>query len=196
MRTWVTLNVGYQVRGSAVREIVIGVAATLLVTPVVHGASMRVPCEMPTGIAQDFGIHLSEMFKAEEAGKPRPPNHFTPAASDTMKNKLTFFVDAAHKKMTIVLVDSLEDIKLRAESLKAGISPLPSMPPLELKIVYYSPTTISAVIVLPLGGVETYSLFPTLGIVMMTSQLLIATGEEAIQTAYYAKCDFSGSAAR
>jgi hypothetical protein len=179
-----------------VNEIVIGVAAALLVTPVVHGASMRIPCDMPTGIAQEFGITLGEMDKAKEAGNPRPPNHFTPAVSDAMKNKLTFFVDATHKKMTIVLADSLEDIKLRADSLKAGIPAPPSMPPLELKIVYYSPTTILAVGVLPLGGVETYSLFPTLGIVMMTSQLLITTGEEAIQTAYYAKCDFSGSAAR
>ena len=70
---------------------------------------------------------------------------------------------------------------------------LATEPPRELPLLSRSPTVITALDAHPgrNGAVTLYSLYPGLGIVFMAQHYLNATGKEASQSMFSAKCEFA-----
>ncbi len=173
------------------------IASLLLLSNMVLAEPMMTcTCDQPKGVRTEYGVSLNEYFDAHMEKRPEAKPSFKEPKPDAFINKPTFIVDSGKTKMTVVWSESDEDIKSRKESRKQGLPTVaPSQAAIEMNIVGYDENVITAIEERAFGA-TTYSLFPKLGMVFITSQGLGPNMNNAVQMSTFAFCEFSATPGR
>jgi len=148
---------------------------------------LTVQCEAPKGVREKYGFDLSNNQRAESHLRLRGPS------PDGYQSKLMFIVDPGKKKAMVLWVEAGTDLDNREEGKKLGLSIPPPPRAEQFDVVSYSPNMIIATSLSAyLYGTITYSLYPRLGAMFMSVQYLETDLKNAVQSSFFARCDFSG----
>jgi hypothetical protein len=150
---------------------------------------LTVRCEAPKGVREKYGFDLSSNQKAEShllrLKGPSP---------DGYQSKLMFIVDPGMKKVMVLWIEAGADLDNREQAKKLGLSTPPPPGAEQFDVVSYSPNVIIATSSSAyLYGTITYSLYPKLGAMFMSVQYLETNLRNAVQSFFFATCDFSPS---
>jgi hypothetical protein len=148
---------------------------------------LTVQCEAPKGVREKYGLGMAMDRKPNSQPTLQGPS------PDGYQEKLTFLVDSTKKKLTVLWAEADVDRKDREEAKKHGLPTLPPPHAEQFDIVSESPDVIVSISFSTyLYGTVTYSLYPKLGAMFMSYQYLETDGKNAVQSLFFAKCEFSG----
>jgi hypothetical protein len=152
--------------------------ATVAAKPLV-----TVTCDSPKGVTEAYGIQPGE--------KPDRPLTLKTPGPDGYQSKPTLILDSGLKKLSVLWVAAGADLEQQDAAKKFGV-PVSQPGADEFNVVSYSPDMIVAISLSEyVYGTVTYTLYPKLGAMFMTVQYLEVDLKRAVQSFYFAKCDFS-----
>jgi hypothetical protein len=148
---------------------------------------LTVQCEPPKGVREKYGLGL--IIDRKPGAQPTLQG----PSPDGYQAKLTFLVDSEKKKLTVLWAEADVDRAFREEAKKQGLPTLPLPKAEQFDIVYQSPDVITSISYSTyLYGTVTYSVYPRLGAMFMSYQYLEPNLKNAVQSFFFAKCEFSG----
>jgi hypothetical protein len=175
------------------RSAKLGVLVSVVAAPAMAAPLATITCEAPKGVSSYYGVLEIERAMAAGAHKAAPTNHLGGPEKDGYSMRLTFLLDSSRKRLTRIWVETDADRKQREGGAKALGVAVPDPPAaIDLPVLAYSPDAITAALTDSNGSIL-YSLYPKLGMMFMSAQLLEVDGQLARQNAMFAKCEFAWS---
>jgi hypothetical protein len=141
---------------------------------------LTIACEKPKGTRIEYGISPIDRMKAAMDNQSQPTNNVFKQGNDAYVFKPTIIINDTKELATIVW--STDDIKADG----------PPPPSTEMPIIAFSDDQITAAEIW-VWGATTYSFFPKLGVTFFSEQHPSLGLQSAIQTAFFAHCDFTWS---